>query len=202
LRPLDPARDGAVLYAATHGPERGALWAYLSVSPCNDRAAFAAGVAERASSSDPLFFAVEVEDEARGWLALMRITPGHRVIEVGHVLFSPRLQRTRAATEAVYLLARHVFEDLGYRRLEWKCDALNAPSRRAALRLGFVFEGVFAQHMIVKGRSRDTAWYGMLDRDWPLARRVFEAWLAPENFDADGRQRETLASVRERLRDT
>jgi RimJ/RimL family protein N-acetyltransferase len=198
LRPLDAARDSRVLYAATHGAEREALWAYLSTSPFDNAAAFDAAVAARASSTDPLFFAVEVEGEARGWLALMRITPEHRVIEVGHLLFSPRLRRTRAATEAVFLLARHVFEDLRYRRFEWKCDALNAASRRAALRLGFAFEGVFLQHMIVKGRSRDTAWYAMLDRDWPTCRAAFEAWLAPENFDAAGRQRETLAAWRER----
>jgi RimJ/RimL family protein N-acetyltransferase len=199
VRPLDPPRDSAFLYSATHGPEREALWAYLSTPPCDSAGTFQAAVEQRASSTDPVFFAVEVAGEARGWLALMRITPEHRVIEVGHVLFSPRLQRTPAATEAVYLLARHVFEELGYRRFEWKCDALNAPSRRAALRLGFVFEGVFRQHMIVKGRSRDTAWYAMLDADWPLARRAFEAWLAPENFDAAGRQRERLAAIRLRV---
>jgi RimJ/RimL family protein N-acetyltransferase len=199
LRPLDAARDSAALYMATHGRERKALWAYLSSPPCRSAEAFHAAVEQRAQSTDPLFFAVEVEGEARGWLALMRITPEHRVIEVGHVLFSPPLQRTPAATEAVSLLARHVFEDLGYRRFEWKCDALNAPSRRAALRLGFTFEGVLRQHMIVKGRSRDTAWYAMLDADWPQARRAFEAWLAPENFDAAGRQRERLAAIRLRV---
>jgi RimJ/RimL family protein N-acetyltransferase len=198
LRPLEPARDSESLYAATHGTERESLWAYLSTPPCASAAAFRAAVDARASSTDPLFFAVEVGGEARGWASLMRITPEHRVIEIGHILFAPALQRTAAATEAVYLLARHVF-DLGYRRFEWKCDALNAPSRRAALRLGFVFEGIFRQHMIVKGRSRDTAWFAMLDGEWPRCRAAFEAWLAPENFDASGRQREALARLRERL---
>jgi RimJ/RimL family protein N-acetyltransferase len=198
LRPLDPARDSESLYAATHGPEREWLWAYLFTPPCASAAAFHAAVDARARSSDPLFFAIEVGGEARGWASLMRITPEHRVIEIGHLLFSPALQRTPAATEAVALLARHVFEDLGYRRFEWKCDALNAPSRRAALRLGFVLEGIFRQHMIVKGRSRDTAWFAMLDGEWPGCRAAFEVWLAPENFDASGRQRETLARLRER----
>lgn len=199
LRPLDPARDSEALYAATHGAGRESLWAYLSTPPYDSGEAFRDGVVQRAASTDPLFFAIEVDGEARGWCSLMRVTPEHRVIEVGHVLFAPRLQRTAAATEAVYLLARHVFDDLGYRRLEWKCDALNAPSRRAALRLGFAFEGVFLQHMIVKGRSRDTAWYAMLDRDWPTCRAAFAAWLAPENFAAAARQRETLAGWRERV---
>jgi RimJ/RimL family protein N-acetyltransferase len=198
LRPLDVERDSDALYRATHGPQRDALWAYLSTGPYPSRDAFSEAVAERARSTDPLFFAIEVEGEARGWCSLMRVTPEHRVIEVGHVLFSPTLQRTPAATEAIRLLAHHVFEDLGYRRFEWKCDALNAPSRRAALRLGFTFESVFRQHMIVKGRSRDTAWYAMLDDDWPTVQRYLDAWLAPENFDAAGRQLETLAGVRSR----
>jgi RimJ/RimL family protein N-acetyltransferase len=126
----------------------------------------------------------------------MSVRPDMRVIEVGHVLLSPALQRTPLATEVQYLLARYAFETLGYRRYEWKCNALNAASRRAAVRLGFEFEGVFPQHMIVKGRNRDTAWYGMLDRDWPARKQAFERWLAPENFDPDGRQRTRLADAR------
>jgi RimJ/RimL family protein N-acetyltransferase len=124
------------------------------------------------------------------------MAPEHGVIEIGHIWFAPRLQRTRAATEAIYLMARHSFDDLGYRRLEWKCDALNEPSRRAADRFGFTFEGVFRQHMVVKGRNRDSAWFSILDGEWPRIRSAFEAWLAPENFDADGRQRQSLAAVR------
>jgi len=122
----------------------------------------------------------------------MRIEPVHRVIEVGSILYTPRLQQTTLATEAMYLMARHVFEDLGYRRYEWKCNALNAPSRRAALRFGFTFEGVFRQHMIVKGKNRDTAWYAMLDTEWPKARAAFEAWLREDNFDANGQQKAKL----------
>jgi hypothetical protein len=119
--------------------------------------------------------------------------PADRVIEVGSIIYSPALQRTRGGTEAMYLLARYVFETLGYRRYEWKCNALNAPSRRAALRLGFTFEGIFRQHMIIKGRNRDTAWFSMLDTEWPDRRSAFERWLRPENFDANGRQKTSLA---------
>jgi RimJ/RimL family protein N-acetyltransferase len=125
----------------------------------------------------------------------MRIEPSHRVIEVGSILFTPRLQRTVGATEAMYLMARHVFEDLGYRRYEWKCNALNAPSRGAALRLGFTFEGIFRQHMIIKGRNRDTAWFSMLDPEWPKRKAAFERWLDPSNFDAEGRQRVSLSAL-------
>jgi RimJ/RimL family protein N-acetyltransferase len=122
--------------------------------------------------------------------------PQHGVIEIGHIWFAPALQRTRAATEAIYLLARHAFDDLGYRRLEWKCDSLNAPSRRAADRFGFTYEGIFRQHMITKGRNRDTAWYSIIDSEWPSRREAFEAWLAPGNFDEEGRQRRSLAEYR------
>jgi hypothetical protein len=126
----------------------------------------------------------------------LRITPEHGAVEIGHIWFGSTLKRTPAATEAIYLLARHVFDDLGYRRLEWKCNALNAPSRRAADRFGFTFEGVFRKQQVVKGRNRDTAWYAIVDDDWPPIRAGFEAWLAPENFDAEGRQRRSLAQFR------
>ena len=125
----------------------------------------------------------------------MRVDATHRVIEVGNILYTPAMQRTIGATEAQYLFARYVFDDLGYRRYEWKCNDLNAPSKRAALRLGFAFEGVFRQHMIVKGRNRDTAWFSMLDSEWPARRAAFERWLAPENFDAAGRQKISLSSL-------
>jgi RimJ/RimL family protein N-acetyltransferase len=134
------------------------------------------------------------EGRVRGTLSYLRIDPPNGSIEIGMVLFSEGLQRTTAATEAVYLLLRHAFE-LGYRRVEWKCDSLNAPSRRAAERLGFSFEGVFRQAMVVKGRNRDTAWYSMLDREWPLLQPAFDAWLAPANFDTNGRQRERLSPI-------
>jgi len=126
----------------------------------------------------------------------MRIEPAHRVIEVGSIMYTPALQRTAGATEAMYLLARHIFEDLGYRRYEWKCDAFNAPSRRAALRFGYQFEGIFRQHMIVKKRNRDTAWFSMLDTEWPARKAEFESWLAPENFDSAGKQRMSLDKFR------
>lgn len=142
----------------------------------------------RAASADPLFFAIadNTTGRATGQAALLRIEPMHRVIEVGHILYTPALQRTRGATEAMFLLARHVFEDLGYRRYEWKCNALNAASGAAARRLGFTFEGVFRQHMIIKVRNRDSAWFSMLDSEWPQRRREFERWLSPDNFDARG----------------
>ena len=125
----------------------------------------------------------------------MNIVPANGSIEIGHIWLAPALQKTRAATEAIYLLARHVFDDLGYRRLEWKCDALNAPSIRAARRFGFSYEGTFRQHMVVKGRNRDTAWFALLDRDWPAMRSAFERWLEPANFDAAGRQRRALSAL-------
>jgi RimJ/RimL family protein N-acetyltransferase len=148
--------------------------------------------------SDPFFYAVVdvATGHAVGRLALMRIDPAHGVIEVGHVLYAPSLQRSAHATEVQSLLARHVFEDLGYRRYEWKCNALNAPSRRAALRLGFRYEGVFRQHMVVKGVNRDSAWYSMLDSEWPARKAAFEAWLDPSNFTADGVQKTPLGGDR------
>jgi RimJ/RimL family protein N-acetyltransferase len=157
----------------------------------------AAGAAEERPSASPgdsssLGVPNSSEGQARGWASFMRIKPAHGVIEVGNVLFSPALQRTRAATEAMYLMAAHVFDHLGYRRYEWKCNALNEASRRAALRLGFTFEGVFRQHMVVKDRSRDTAWFAMLDHEWPERKRAFEAWLEPGNFDGEGGQKMSL----------
>jgi RimJ/RimL family protein N-acetyltransferase len=145
-----------------------------------------------------LLFAIVPADSgtAAGWASLMRITPAHGVIEVGNVLFSPLIQRTRAATEAIYLMAEHAFGALGYRRFEWKCNAQNDASRRAALRFGFTFEGIFRQHMVVKGRNRDTAWFAMLDQEWPERKRAFEAWLDPANFDSAGKQKGSLAQLR------
>jgi RimJ/RimL family protein N-acetyltransferase len=125
----------------------------------------------------------------------MRIEPAHGVIEVGNILLAPSLQRTTAATEAMYLMASHAFEFLGYRRYEWKCDAENLPSRRAALRLGFTFEGIFRQHMVVKGKNRDTAWFSMLDREWPARKKAMETWLAPANFDSQGQQLQSLSQL-------
>ena len=147
----------------------------------------------RAAADDPYAYAIiDLADRPVGLFTLLRIVPEMRVIEVGHVLYSPALQRTPLGTEAQYLLARYVFEELGYRRYEWKCDALNAASRRAALRYGFVYEGIFRQYMIAKGRNRDNAWYSMIDSEWPERRQSFERWLAPENFDRTAGKRSAL----------
>ena len=185
------------LYSNTSGPENDRLWTYMFDGPFRDRSSFEATFRKKATSEDPLFFAIfdKATAAAAGVAAFLRIEPSHRCIEVGHIVFSPLLQRTAAATEAMYLMARYVFEDLGYRRYEWKCDSKNEPSRRAALRFGFQFEGIFRQHMIVKGRNRDTAWYAMLDCEWPERKRNFERWLSPDNFDDTGRQRISLSSL-------
>jgi RimJ/RimL family protein N-acetyltransferase len=190
LEPLDRAAHGDALWDAIRAPENDDLWRYLFDGPFRDRAAFDASLDRKSSGGDPLFFAIvdRASGRAAGYASYMRIEPAHRAIEVGSILYTPALQRTAGATEAMYLMARHVFDDLGYRRYEWKCNAANAASRRAALRLGFVFEGIFRQHMIVKGTSRDTAWFSMLDREWPARKAAFERWLDPANFDAEGRQ--------------
>jgi RimJ/RimL family protein N-acetyltransferase len=173
------------------------LWTYIGTSgPFANAADFTSYIAMRAAADDPYAYAIiDLADRPVGLFTLLRIVPDMRVIEVGHVLYSPALQRTPLGTEAQYLLARYIFEDLGYRRYEWKCDALNAASRRAALRYGFVYEGIFRQYMIAKGRNRDNAWYSMIDSEWPARRQSFERWLAPENFDKDGRQKASLAAL-------
>jgi len=173
------------------------VWTYISTDgPFSDASDFAGFIAQRAAAEDPYAYAiVDMRDRAVGYVTLLRINPQMRVIEVGHVLYSPRLQRTPLGTETQYLLARYVFETLGYRRYEWKCNALNAPSRRAALRYGFVYEGTFRQHMIAKGRNRDDAWFSMLDGEWPARKRNFERWLAPGNFGEEGVQKISLATL-------
>jgi RimJ/RimL family protein N-acetyltransferase len=199
--PLDAVAHAETLYKASRGEQNEGLWRYLFEGPFATRVAFDAHLRERASSEDPLFFAIldkssgDAGRPAVGYASYMRIEPAHRVIEVGSILFTSRLQRTVGATEAMYLMARHVFEDLGYRRYEWKCNALNAPSRRAALRLGFTFEGIFRQDMIVKGRNRDTAWFSMIDSEWPQRKASFGRWLDPSNFDAQGRQKVSLSAI-------
>jgi RimJ/RimL family protein N-acetyltransferase len=196
--PLDAAAHARALYRATHGDGREDLWRYLSTGPFASREEFDDFLRHAAAQHDPLFFAIVEKNtnEAVGLASYLRITPAHRVIEVGHLLFGPALQKTAAATEAMYLMAKHAFEKLGYRRYEWKCNALNAASRDAALRLGFTFEGIFRQHMIVKGRNRDTAWFSMLDSEWPSRKAAFEKWLDPSNFDRSGQQVRSLASLR------
>jgi len=197
LVPLDAAEHAAGLYAATHGPGHEALWLYLYDGPFPDEASFRASVEAKAKSEDPLFYAI-IDNAGGGCVGhatLMRIDEKQRVIETGNILYSPALQRTPAATETMYLLARYVFDELGYRRYEWKCNALNAPSRAAAQRYGFIYEGLFRQAAMPKGRNRDTAWYSMLDREWPMRRAAFERWLAPGNFGPDGRQRTALGKL-------
>ena len=196
LEPVDVARHAGQLFAAqSSAPE---LWEYLPYGPFANETAFRVWLTERAATSDPLFYAIIERKSGRalGMASFLRIEQGHGVIEVGHIWYSPVLQRTRLATDAMYVMARHVFDDLGYRRYEWKCNALNEPSRRAAVRLGFTFEGVFRQHMVIKGENRDTAWYSMLDGEWPAAKAAFEAWLRPENFNGEGRQLRSLAELR------
>ncbi len=167
---------------------------YLFDVPPKDLEDLKAYIRQKAASEDPLFHSVidTATGIAGGRQTFMRITPEHGVIEIGNILWGPPIARTRVATEALYLAAKYVFEDLGYRRFEWKCNDLNAPSKRAARRFGFTFEGVFRQHMWTKGANRDTAWFAMLDHEWPAIRAAYERWLAPSNFDAAGRQRESL----------
>jgi RimJ/RimL family protein N-acetyltransferase len=188
------ARHAADLWGSAKSDDT--LWTYMGYGPFADAAAFMAWVAERAALTDPYAYAIiDNNERAVGIATLMEIRPEMRVIEVGHIVYTPALQRTPLATEAQYLLAKYVFETLGYRRYEWKCNALNGPSRRAAERFGFIHEGVFRQHLIVKGRNRDTAWFAMVDSSWPRRKLGFERWLAPENFDADGRQKKQLTDL-------
>jgi RimJ/RimL family protein N-acetyltransferase len=190
LERLDAARHGDDLWHEIATDAH--VWRYFMAGPFSNRAEWDQWLAGFAQGHDPYPYAViDPKGRALGFLTLLAIKPDMRVIEVGFVTFGRALQRTALSTEAQYLLAEATFA-LGYRRYEWKCNALNAPSRAAAERLGFTFEGIFRQHMIVKGRNRDTAWYSMLDSEWPARRRDFERWLDPSNFDADGRQRTPL----------
>jgi len=196
IEKLDAARHGPDLWEAVRGHD--AVWTYMSYGPFADSGAFAAWLAEREQLQDPYYYAVvDKAGRAIGVFALLEIRPAMRVVEVGHVVYSPALQRKPLATEAQYLLAKYAFETLGYRRYEWKCNVLNESSYNAALRLGFSYEGLFRQHMIVKGRSRDTAWFAMLDGKWPTRKAAFERWLAPDNFDGNGLQRTKLAAGRD-----
>jgi RimJ/RimL family protein N-acetyltransferase len=192
LRPIEPD-DAESLHAATQDDP--GLWTYMGDGPYADAGELRRALFGAAASEDPLYFAVVRDDHALGRTSYMRITAEFGVIEIGNIVFAPQLQRTTAATEAIFLMARHAFDDLGYRRLEWKCNALNVPSRRAADRYGFTFEGVFREHMVVKGRNRDTAWYAIVDADWPAIRAGFEAWLDPSNFSSDGSQLAGLRSL-------
>ena len=197
VEPLDVGQHARQLYDANALDPDGRMWAYLFSGPFAGFEEYRAWLEPKPASDDPLFFAFvdRARDQAVGIGSYLRIEPAHGVIEVGHLAFSPLMQRTPVATEAMYLMMREAFE-LGYRRYEWKCDALNAASRRAAERLGFTFEGIFRQAIVYKGRNRDTAWYSIIDREWPALDAAFRAWLDPANFDAAGRQRRSLAELR------
>ncbi len=196
VEPLDIRLHAEELYTASHSGEAALrIWDYLSSGPYPNEVAFQTYLRDCSASADPVFFALldSTTGRASGMASYLNIHPKAGTIEIGHIWFSPALQRSPAATEALYLLLRHALDDLGYRRMEWKCNALNQASRRAAVRLGFSFEGIFYQHMIVKGRNRDTAWFSILDSEWPPLRANFEAWLSPANFDEAGRQRTSLS---------
>jgi len=195
IEKLDLVRHGESLWRAVK--DDAALWTYLGYGPFPDGQSFQGWVDERAVMLDPYSYAVieRTSGRAVGIVTLMEIRPAARVIEIGNIVYTPLLQRTPAGTEAQYLMARHVFETLRYRRYEWKCNALNEPSKRAALRFGFTYEGTFRQHMIIKGRNRDTAWFSMLEGEWPAIKASFERWLAPQNFDADGKQKTSLREL-------
>ena len=198
VRPVNAARDATPLFSVSHPPDGDpAIWTYLPDGPYESPDHLRQTLAWAETSQDALYFTlVRVADERPlGLASYLRITPEFGVIEIGHIWFGVPLQRTTAATEAIYLLLAHAFDELGYRRVEWKCNALNAASRRAAERFGFTFEGVFRKHQVVKGRNRDTAWYAITDEQWPAIRRGFQTWLAPENMDDNGRQRRSLGEL-------
>src|ERR1035437_7013867 len=196
LEPLDAGRHAAALWQEVRGQDE--LWTWLGEGPYATEGGRRRAIEEKQAATGAVFLAIVrvATGSAAGYASYMRIDPANGVVEVGNILLGPGLQRTTAATEAMYLMAGHVFDHLGYRRYEWKCDAENEPSRRAALRLGFTFEGIFRQHMVVKGRNRDTAWFSMLDHEWPARNSAFEAWLDLMNFDGEGRQKRTLAEIR------
>jgi len=195
LEPLDAAKHTAAIWQAIEGHDE--LWTWLPEGPFATEPELKAMVEKKQNAPGFVFLAIvpHATGQATGWASLMRPDPANGVIEVGFILYSPALKRTREATEAMYLMARHAFDDLGYRRYEWKCNALNEPSRKAAARLGFTFEGIFRQHMVVKGQNRDSAWFSMLDSEWPSRKQAFEAWLAPGNFDEAGRQKRSLDTI-------
>ncbi len=201
LEPVDVGRHADDLHAAYMEAPDGRDWTYLFSERPADPDAFRAYLAKAAESNDPLHYTIVAADSGKavGTAALMRIEPVHGVIEVGSITYSPRLKQTSAGTEAMYLLMRRAFDELGYRRYEWKCDSHNAPSRAAAVRYGFHYEGTFRQAIVTKGRSRDTAWFSLIDSEWPRVRGAFESWLAAENFGIDGRQKRALADIRAAL---
>lgn len=194
VAPLDAVRHAAELHTANCADTAERMWTYLPYGPFATHTAYTSWAERMAAMPDPQFYAIidATSGQARGVASYLRIDPPAGSIEVGHIAYSPALQRTPAATEAMYLLMQQVFA-LGYRRYEWKCDALNARSRAAAQRLGFTFEGIFRQATVYKGRNRDTAWYAIIDRDWPALHAAYMHWLAPDNFDEHGQQRTSLS---------
>jgi len=201
LEPVQCAKHAEDLFAAYREAQDDRDWTYLSIERPVTLEQLREYLARLERTDDPLHFTIlDAKTQiALGTLALMRIDPAAGVIEIGSITFSPRLKRTRASTESIYLLMRRAFDELGYRRFEWKCDSLNSPSRRAATRYGFVFEGIFRQATVYKGRNRDTAWYSVIDREWPLVRAAFEAWLADDNFASDGQQKRRLGECRDEI---
>ena len=199
LEPLSVARHAASLFEAAQGAGSDPrLWDYMPYGPFGTEAEFADWVGQQVASDDPQYYAVVdvVSGRALGMVSYLRIEPEHGVIEIGHIWFGTGLRQTRGATETIFLLARHAFDGLGYRRLEWKCNAANDRSRGAAERFGFTFEGVFRQHLVVKGKNRDTAWFSIIDKEWPAIRDGFERWLVDDNFDERGEQKQSLAELR------
>jgi RimJ/RimL family protein N-acetyltransferase len=196
LEPLDLDRHAAALFEADAADADGRSWTYLAYGPFGNFATYREWLAATCLGNDPLFFAIvdAADGRAAGLASYLRIAPQAGSIEVGHIHYSPRLQRSPAATEAMFLMMQQAFES-GYRRYEWKCDALNAPSRAAAQRLGLSFEGIFRQATIYKGRNRDTAWYAAIDSEWPALRQAFQTWLSPTNFDDTRRQRTRLSDL-------
>jgi RimJ/RimL family protein N-acetyltransferase len=197
LEPIDPARHRDDQFAALTVPDARRRLRYLSQDPPGSLAEMEAYLANAASRDDPLMFAVidRRTGKAEGRQTLMRITPEQRTVEIGNIYWGPAISRTPVTTEANFLFATYIFEALGYRRYEWKCDSLNAPSRAAAARFGFTYEGHFRRAAITKGRSRDTIWFGMIDEEWPRLKAAYECWLDPANFDAEGRQRSRLSDL-------
>ncbi|MBN9250211.1 MAG: GNAT family N-acetyltransferase [Mesorhizobium sp.] len=198
LEPLDAAKHGDGLFDASTVVDADGRFAWLFENPPQTRAEFQTWLEKVAASQDPLYFAVI--DIATGKVAgrqtLMRIEPNHGVIEIGSIYWGPLISRKPAATEAQFLFTEYVFDELGYRRYEWKCHNDNAPSKRAAERFGFKFEGIFRQHMVAKGANRDTAWYSIIDKEWPALKKAYEGWLDPSNFDRDGAQKKRLEDFR------
>lgn len=198
LRPVDPKADGATMFAISHRAkdEAETLWRYMPYGPFADQAAFQTWLDGAAVSKDPLFYAIvdRASGKPIGMASYLNIHPNNGSIEIGHIWFGSAVQRSRVTTESLYLMMRHAMDDLKYRRLEWKCNALNAPSRAAARRLGFRYEGIFYKHLVVKGHNRDTAWYSIVDDEWPPIRAAFDAWCDPANFDAQGQQKKKLGA--------